>query len=156
MLITLQHNTHRKLRYFHFGCDNCGDHTEICDIVILGVIIVGITLILKYQYSYWSKNGNLCFQLKFFVLCVRIPIKPPGSLKTSALCNNQNIHKRKWRSTKRSNLGLSPLVYYIQILRYKWTFRHLPNLRRKKKKGNRYFWKKIFFQGLNLKQPLFF
>jgi len=78
MLITLQHNTHRKLRYFHFGCDNCGDHTEICDIVILGVIIVGITFILKYQYSCSSKNENLCFHLKFIVLCVKIPKKSPG------------------------------------------------------------------------------
>ena len=83
--------------YFHLGFDNCGDHTEICDILILGVIIVGITLILEYQYSCWSKKENLCFHFKFIFLWEKIPPKNIGnSLKTSAMCNNQNIHKRKW------------------------------------------------------------
>ena len=47
--------------YFHLGCDNYEDNTKSWDIFILGVIIVVITLILKYQYSSWSKNEDLLF-----------------------------------------------------------------------------------------------
>ena len=43
-LVDIKWRSHWKLRYFHFGCDNWSNHTEIWDIVILGSIIVKINM----------------------------------------------------------------------------------------------------------------